>query len=144
MCGRGTGLRKFQDSVAALETIKMPASALKRIRLAYIVAASLTFAFVMFRAAFVRQGALSDFLFGTSLAVFVTMACVADSALLGRPIAFEVRFPFAATWPVALPAYLLRSRGWMGFAVLLVILGAVIGTAIAFAIVGVAAELLTK
>jgi hypothetical protein len=122
----------------------MPRMALKRIRLAYIVAACLTFAFVMVRAALVRQETVSDFLFGTSLAVFVTMACVADSAMLGRPIAFEVRFPFAATWPVALPAYLLRSRGWWGLAVMLIIFGAVIGTAIAVGIVAVAAELLVK
>jgi hypothetical protein len=118
--------------------------ALKQIRLAYVVAACLTFAFVMFRAALVGQEVLSDYLFATSLAVFVTMACVADSAMLGRPIAFEVRFPFAATWPVALPIYLLRSRGWWGVAVLLTIFGAVIGTAIASAIIGVAAEMLMK
>jgi len=120
----------------------MPQMALKRIRLAYIAAAWLTFAFVIFRAFFVRQEGLSDYLFATALAVFVTMACVADAAVLGRPIAFEVRFPFAMTWPAALPIYLLRSRGWWGLAVLAAILGAVIGTAISCAIIGVAAELL--
>jgi len=116
----------------------------KRIRLAYIVAAWLTFAFVMFRAFLVRQEGLSDYLFSTSFAVFVTMACVADAAVLGQPIAFEVRFPFAMTWPAALPIYLLRSRGWWGLAVLVAIFGGVIGTAIFCAIAGISAELLLK
>src|SRR5262245_16601103 len=109
----------------------------KQIRLAYIIAAWLTFASVMFRAFLVRQEGLSDSLFATALAVFVTMACVADAGVLGRPMAFEVRFPFAATWPVALPIYLLRSRGWWGLAVLVAIFGAVIGTAIFCAIAGI-------
>jgi hypothetical protein len=122
----------------------MPRVAFKRIRLAYIVAAYLTFALVIFRGFLVHQEALADFLFAISLAVFVTMACVADAAVLGRPIAFEVRFPFAVTWPIALPIYLLRSRGWLGLAVLVAILGAVIGTAISCAVVGVVAELLLK
>ncbi len=122
----------------------MPRMALKRIRLAYIAASYLTFAFLMFRAPFVHQEALSDYLFATSLAVFVTMACVADSAVLGRPIAFEVRLPFAITWPAALPIYLLRSRGWWGLAILLTILGVLIGTAIACVVIGVTAEMLMK
>src|SRR5690242_15521817 len=99
----------------------------KRIRLAYIAASYFAFIFVMIRTMSVPQGSGSDPLFGTALAVFVTMACVADSAALGRPIAFEVRLPFAVTWPVTLPIYLLRSRGWWGVLILLTIVGSLIG-----------------
>jgi hypothetical protein len=122
----------------------MPPVALKRFRLAYIAASYLTFVFVMIRASTAYQQRASDFLFGTALAVFVTMACVADSAVLGRPIAFEVRLPFAITWPAALPVYMLRSRGWWGGIILLAMLGILIGTAIGCAVIGVTATRLMK
>jgi hypothetical protein len=122
----------------------MPLTALKRVRLAYIAASYLTLVFVMVRAATMQQEAATDALFGTALAVFVTMACVTDSAVLGRPIAFEVRLPFAITWPAALPIYLLLSRGWWGVAVLLTILGLLIGTAIACAAIGVIATMIAR
>ena len=122
----------------------MPLMALKRIRLAYIVASYLTFVFVMFRAGFAPQEAASDILYAFALAVFVTMAGVADSAMLGRPIAFEVRFPFAITWPAALPIYLLRSRGWWGVVVVLAILGLVIGTSFVSAAFAVTATMLMR
>jgi hypothetical protein len=92
----------------------MSANSQKSIRLAYIAAAYLAFIFLMLRAAFLPQQTASDDVVATGLAVFVTMACVADSAVLGRPIVFGARFPFAITWPVALPVYLLLSRGWWG------------------------------
>jgi hypothetical protein len=124
--------------------IDMSTISQKRIRLAYIAAAYLMFAFVVIRAPIVPQGSASDPLFSTALAVFVTMACVADSAVLKRPIAFEVRMPFAVTWPASLPIYLLRSRGWWGGAVLLALLGSLIVLSIACATIGVAATLLMK
>ena len=122
----------------------MRLAALKRIRLAYIAAAYLTLVFVILRAVVVQQEAASDFVFGTALAVFVTMPCVADSGVRGRPIAFGARLPFAITWPAALPSYLLRSRGWWGAAILLSILGLLVGTAIACAVIGVAATMFIK
>ncbi len=91
----------------------------KRIRRAYIVASYLTLMFFVFRAAFVPQKAIADVIFGAILSIFVTMACVADSAVLGRAIPFEVRLPFSVTWAASMPIYLLRSRGWWGLLFLL-------------------------
>ncbi len=77
---------------------------------------------------------VTDYLFGTCLAIFVTMACVADSAVLGRAIPFEVRLPFSVTWGASMPIYLLRARGWWGALFLLVHLGLLFGIFITFVI----------
>jgi hypothetical protein len=122
----------------------MPPVALKRIRLAYIAASYLTFVFVTIRASTGCKEGASDVLFGAALAIFVTMACVADSAVLGHPIAFGVRLPFAITWPAALPVYVLCSRGWWGIIILLATLGILIGTAIGCAVIEVTATILMK
>ena len=122
----------------------MSINAQKKIRLAYIAAAGVAFLFLMIRAMSAPQGTQSDPLFATALAVFVTMACVADSAALGRPIAFEVRLPFAVMWPVTMPIYLIRARGWWGVLILLMIVASFVGAAIVFATIEVAKTLLRR
>lgn len=95
----------------------------KHLRLAYIAASYLTVASYGFQAGLVQKETAADYLFGTCMAIFVTMACVADSAVLGRTIPFEVRLPFTVTWIASMPIYLLQSRGWWGVLYALVVLG---------------------
>ena len=114
--------------------IGMSILAQKQIRLAYIAASYLTLTCCIFRAVLVSQATASDYFVGACLAVFVTMACVADSAVQGRAIPFEVRLPFSVTWGASLPIYLLRARGWWGALFLLVHLGLLIWVIITCAI----------
>ena len=59
-------------------------------------------------------------LFGAAVGVLVTMACVYDAAVLGCPWSLGVRLPFLVVWPVAMPLYIVRSRGWWGCLLLLI------------------------
>jgi len=113
----------------------------KQIRLAYIAAIYLTLAIDCFRFGFLQKETASGYLFSTSIAIFVTMACVADSAIMGRSIPFEVRLPFTVTWIASMPIYLLRSRGWWGALYLFVFLGSLIGVGIACAVIGFIARM---
>ncbi|MBI3866765.1 MAG: hypothetical protein HY290_33205 [Planctomycetia bacterium] len=92
----------------------------RRLRLAYLVAGYLSFLMAVVRTPFAGDNRPVDFLFGTALAVMVTMTCVFDGAVLNRPWAMGVRFPFLIVWPIALPLYIIRSRGWWGCALLLI------------------------
>jgi hypothetical protein len=70
--------------------------------------------------AFVRRESTTDGLISSTIAVLIAMTCAYDAAVLGRPWAMGERFAFAIVWPVALPIYIIRSRGWWGCALLLI------------------------
>ena len=106
----------------------------KKIRTGFVVGAYLLAAMGFLRATFVDRTSEFDAVFGPILAILVTMACVADSMVLGCPIVHGARFPFMAIWPAAAPIYLLRSRGWWGLVVLFIHLGILLGVVVACAI----------
>lgn len=112
----------------------MSASGQKKIRLAYVASAHLLIGMEFLRAAFTTSISEFDSAFGTLLAISVTMACVADSAALGRPMVHGARFPFLVVWPLTVPVYVLRSRGWWGIAVLIMHMAILFGHVLACAI----------
>ena len=111
----------------------------KKIRTGFVVGAYLLATMGLLRATFVDRRSEFDGAFGTILAIVVTMACVADSVVIGRPIVHGARFPFMAIWPAAAPIYILRSRGWWGVVVLFIHLAILLGVLVACAIARVLA-----
>jgi hypothetical protein len=78
------------------------------------------------------------------IAVLVTMTCVADARAQGRPMLEPARLAMLLACPVAVPVYLLWSRGWWGLAVLSIVLFSLIAVALAGAAAGAIASLLIK
>lgn len=56
--------------------------------------------------------------------------CVVDSRLRKRPIVFTAQAALFFLWPVAVPVYLIWSRGWRGILVLAVWVAILAGTMI--------------
>ena len=76
-------------------------------------------------------------LFGATLAVLVTMTCVADSAVRGSPLVLGERLPYLIAWPIVVPLYTIATRGWWGLIVLSLHLGLLIAVLIVCAVVSV-------
>lgn len=91
----------------------------RRLRVAYLVGTYLFLFMAVARAVIVGKESAGDALVGATLAVLITMICVYDAAVLGRPWAMGVRFSFLIFWPLAVPVYIIRSRGWWGCVVIL-------------------------
>ena len=53
-----------------------------------------------------------DILLRLIVACGMATACVADSRRMGRPMPGVTAFAILFTWPVAVPIYLVWSRGW--------------------------------
>jgi hypothetical protein len=105
--------------------------------MAYLAASYGALLMVAARTVIIHGGSLTDQLFGSILAVLVTMTCVYDAAVLRRPWAYGVRLPFLIFWPLAVPLYVVRSRGWRGCAVVLIHGSVLIAILIAFGIIAV-------
>jgi hypothetical protein len=110
--------------------------------MAYLMASYLMLLMAMTGDLVINRGVLRDYLFGTTLALTVTMTCVYDAAVLGRPWANGARLPFLVVWPIALPAYCIRSRGWWGCVVLLIHVSLVIAIVVAISIIVVVVQAL--
>lgn len=73
-----------------------------------------------------NEATFRDALFGLAHAWLLEMWCSADAARRGRPLGHAWRWMIFLFWFVAVPAYLVWSRGWkgvlmtVGFAILLV------------------------
>ena len=78
-----------------------------------------------------RSGVV-HFLFSIMAASVATYWCVLDARILGRPIVQSVHWIMFFTWPLAVPIYLIRSRGLRG-------LGMVVLHGIGFVVVAVVA-----
>jgi hypothetical protein len=112
--------------------------------MAYLIASYLVWTIVLLRVIFVPPSKSADFLSGFVLAFLITMVCVYDAAAVGQPWAFGERLPFLILWPVAVPIYVVRSRGWWG-CVLLMIHGSVLfSVSFAVAITAVLVRFLGK
>ena len=53
-----------------------------------------------------------DLLLKFVVACGMAMACVADSRRIRRPMAEATPIAIVVTWPIAVPIYLVWSRGW--------------------------------
>ncbi len=116
----------------------MSATTNRRIRAAYLIA---TYSFVFMAVthfAVVRRESTTDGLISSTIAVLIAMTCAYDAAVLGRSWAMGERFAFTIVWPVALPIYIVSSRGWWGCALLLIHAAALTFLACLFAIADVA------
>ncbi|MGQ0636786.1 MAG: hypothetical protein ACT4QC_19415 [Planctomycetaceae bacterium] len=98
----------------------MSLSTLKSVRLGLIAAAYLGFATICAHALLTSQRSRIDIFLALVVATFVSLACVADARILRRPLACPVRAALFFFWPIALPVYLLWSRGWWGLAIVLI------------------------
>jgi hypothetical protein len=112
--------------------------------MAYLVAFYLAFLIAVTRSVIVLREDIIHHLFAATVGVLVTMACVFDAAVRRQPWAFGVRFPFLISWPVAMPLYIIRSRGWWGCVVLLIHVSVLIAIGISFAVVAGLAHLLGR
>lgn len=122
----------------------MSAASNRHIRMAYLGASYLVLVITLTRTLVAPRDVLNDYLLGTTLAVLVTMTCVYDAAVRGRPWAFGARFPFLVVWPVATPLYVIRSRGWWGLVVLLIHFAVLFAIVFALAIVAVVTGLVGR
>lgn len=122
----------------------MSAASNRRLRLAYLVVSYLALFMTLTHAGIGRQGGSADYLFGSALAVLITMTCAYDASVLGRPWAIGVRLPFLIVWPVAMPLYLIRSRGWRGCLMLLIHVIVLAGIVVAVAIMAGLAQIFSR
>lgn len=76
-----------------------------------MVALALLLALVGVRAA-IGDAAPVDLLLKLGLACGMAIMCVADSRRIGRPMPGIAPVAILVTWPVAIPIYLVWSRGW--------------------------------
>lgn len=78
---------------------------------------------------------LADLGLAICAAAAVTLACIADSKIVARPIPHAARWVMLFLWPVAVPLYLLWSRGWRGLIVLVAFFIGYIALALAIPLV---------
>ena len=104
---------------------------LRMLRMALMVTTYTTW-YVVILHALIRNG---EDLIGLVLALFIPIlicsTCIVDARILGRPILHSARFAIVATWPIAVPVYLLWSRGASGLWTILIHFGLI--TCCAFA-----------
>ena len=62
----------------------------------------------------------ADLALAVCICILITLACIADSKVIGKPMAHAAKWVMPFIWPIAAPIYLLWSRGWRGFIPLLV------------------------
>ncbi|MHC4970712.1 MAG: hypothetical protein ACYTG3_00085 [Planctomycetota bacterium] len=94
----------------------MDARSLRRFRLGFLLIAYVLFALRGARDATLPEPCLSDLAMAFLAAIAVTKACVMDSRLVGKPLPRAARWVMFFTWPLAVPVYLVWSRGWVGLA----------------------------
>jgi hypothetical protein len=116
----------------------MTVASCRKVRLAYILTAYFLFLVLVTHNLIAGQERLLDYGIGTALAIAVTMACVYDAAVLGQPWSMGIRFAFLIFWPVALPLYILRTRGWWGAFILFLHFAVLFVAAFIWTIVAVA------
>jgi hypothetical protein len=56
-----------------------------------------------------------DAIIAVCIAISATLACIVDSKIVARPMSHAGQWVMLLVWPVAVPIYLLSSRGWRGF-----------------------------
>ena len=115
----------------------MSPSTNRRLRRAYLISSYLFAVMAVVHAVLVRQQNPAEVFVSITLVTMITMTCAYDAAVRGRPWAMGERFSFAAFWPVALPGYVIYSRGWWGSALLLIHVAVLTLLACAIAIVTV-------
>jgi len=110
---------------------------LRRFRLGFLF---ITYALVALqgaRTAVVPESGLSDLAIGLLIAIAVTKACAMDSRLIGKPLPRTARWVMFLLWPLAVPPYLVWSRGWVGLAFTALHFFALLATfLVAFAVAG--------
>ena len=57
---------------------------------------------------------ISHLLLSLVIAYFISVACIADAAALGRRIPFGCQWQLFCLWPIGVPIYLVRYRKWRG------------------------------
>jgi hypothetical protein len=103
---------------------EMDSTTLRRFRLGFVLIAYAVFVLQGFRNAVGAEPSLSGLAIAVLAAVAVTKACIMDSRLIGKPLPRAARWITFFLWPLAVPVYLLWSRGWMGLAWIFVHFGA--------------------
>jgi len=66
------------------------------------------------RIAVLPPDATLDVGFGILMAIAAVASCVYDSRLVGKTIVRSILWLMLIAWPVAVPSYLIWSRGWKG------------------------------
>jgi len=101
--------------------------ALKILRAGYLIALVPTFAALGVHAV-VGPDASRQMLLSIVSATLFAATCAVDSRILGRPMVFDGgTFVFFA-WPVAVPYYLIWSRGWWGVLAIALLTAILFGT----------------
>jgi hypothetical protein len=59
-----------------------------------------------------------EVIFALTIATVITLLCVADSKVLGKPLIHSVREIMFLTWPLAVPIYVVWSRRFWGLLIL--------------------------
>jgi hypothetical protein len=116
----------------------MTVASCRKIRFAYILAAYFLLLAFAAHSLLERRAGFQDNVIGMTLGALVTMACAYDAAVLLRPWALGLRFAFLVFWPVALPLYILRTRGWWGALLLFLHFAVLFVAAFIWAIIAVA------
>lgn len=122
----------------------MSLSSQKSLRFVLLAAVYLVMAMLWLRVAIVQEQLPSDSLFGTAAVILATMACVADARARRQPMVPAAKLAILLIWPLAIPAYLLWSRGWWGIVTLLVLLGILLAVAMISVTVGSVAAVLLR
>lgn len=92
----------------------------KRLRFVLVVAMYLVSAVTNVTAVLRPEGLLVHLLFPLAVCSIMTYWCVIDARMLGSPIVRSLHWIIFFTWPVAVPIYLIWSRGLRGLGLALV------------------------
>src|SRR5204862_7830303 len=65
-----------------------------------------------------------ELLASLSTSILVTLVCIADSKVIGKPMVPAAHMALFFTWPITAPIYLIWSRGAKGVIVLAAHIGA--------------------
>lgn len=103
---------------------------MKTQRIAFLIALYFVIAAGVVHASLVAEAGPVDLLRAFCTAIIVTLLCITDSKIIGRPMLHAARWIMFFTWPVAVPIYLVWSRGAKGLLVLVGHVGALVGMSV--------------
>ena len=106
----------------------------RRFRLALLITAYSLFAIHCVRGILFPKPSGIELLNSIAIAIVVTLACIEDSHVLKRPMVRVAQWLMVFTWPVAVPIYLIWSRGARGFRVILLHVALIVGTYVVVAV----------
>jgi len=114
----------------------------KALRLVLLLTTFILIGMLSARIGFAPLESSFDILVVQVVIVLVTMTCVADGRARGRPMVEAARLATLLVCPIAVPIYLLWSRGWWGLPVMMLLLVLLTGVIVAGAVTGAIASLL--